>query len=435
MLCAHSTRGRLLASLLWGSLLLNVSDAYPAEAIATEGITLEEAITETVTRNPELLAFGYEMRAQDGRILQAGLAPRPELNVTVEDVLGTGVAQALSGAQTTVTIAWVIEGDLRQRRIDAARTGSLVLAAEAEVVRLDAAAQTARYFTQALWHQLHIGAADEAVALAQESVEVVQQRVNAATTLASELARAQAELAQRELHREDLNHELSGTYYQLAAQWGDLTPQFSRADGDPLQLPTLQPFEDLLARIEQNPDVSRFLSEQRMYEAVLQLEQAQRNSLWRFNAGIRRIESSSDMGFVAGVTIPLQRGNQNQGRIEEARAQLEQSAAQQQATRVRVQTSLRLMYQALEHSLHRAQTLRDSVIPRYEEALIEVRRAYELGSTSYLDWLQVQDELLEARKELIDASIQAHMHVIEIERLTGLRLSNPNFTSDTTSRG
>lgn len=428
MLCAQSTRGQLFASLLWGSLLLANSDAYAAEAATTKKITLEEAITATVTRNPDLLAFGYEMRAQDGRILQAGLAPRPELNVTVEDVLGTGVAQALSGAQTTVSIAWVIEGDLRQHRIDAARTGSLVLAAEAEVMRLDVAAETARHYTQALRHQLHIVAADQAVALAQENVEVVQQRVSAAVTLSSELARAQAELAKRELHREDLNHELSGTYHELAAQWGELTPQFERVDGDPMLLPTLEPFANLQARIEQNPDISRFLSEQRMHEAVLQLEQAQRNSLWRYSAGVRRIESSSDMGFVAGVTIPLQRGNQNQGRINEARARLEQSTAQQEATRIRVQTALLLMYQAMEHSLHRAQVLRDDVIPRYEEALGEVRRAFELGSTAYMDWLQVQDELLAARKELIDASIQAHLHVIEIERLTGLRVSQSTPT-------
>ncbi|MDP1931764.1 MAG: TolC family protein [Gammaproteobacteria bacterium] len=415
---AHSARGRLVASVLYSTMLLLNCNLHAAESI-----TLEDAITATVTRNPDLLAFGYEMRAQDGRIRQAGLSPKPELTIAVEDVFGTGVAQALSGAQTTASIAWVIEGDLRQRRIDAARTGSLVLAAEAEVMRLDAAAETARHFTRALGHQLHIVAADQAVALAQESVEVVGQRVRAATTLASEMARAQAELAKRELHREDLNHELSGTYHELAAQWGELVPQFSHVDGDPLLLPALAPFADLLVRIEQNPDISRYLSEQRMHEAVVQLEEAQRNSLWRFNAGVRRIESSSDLGFVAGVTIPLQRGNQNQGRIAEARARLEQSTAEQQATRIRIQTSLRLMYQALEHSLHRAQTLRSDVIPRYEDALLEVRRAYELGSTPYMEWLQVQDELLDARKQLIDASIQAQLHVIEIERLTGVRVN------------
>ena len=76
-----------------------------ALSLAAEEITLEQAIINTITQNPKLQAFGYELRAQDGVILQAGLSPKPELTVTVEDVLGTGVAQALSGAQTTASIS------------------------------------------------------------------------------------------------------------------------------------------------------------------------------------------------------------------------------------------------------------------------------------------------------------------------------------------
>lgn len=390
---------------------------------AAEGLTLEEAITETITRNPDLQAFGYELRVQDGRILQAGLAPKPELNVAVEDVLGTGVARGLSGSQTTVSIAWVLEGDLRQRRIDAARMGSLTLAAGAQVMRLDAAAQTARLYTHALADQLRRDLADNAVQLATENIAAIQQRVEAGTATTSELAQAEAELAKRKLYREDFEHELIADYHRIAAQWGDLSPPFERVEGDPLRLPVIEPYETLLARIEQNPDLSRFLSETRLQESVLLLEQAQRNSLWRFNAGLRRIQSSSDTGFVAGVTIPLNRGNQNQGRIDEARARVEQTAALAEATRIRIQTSLLVIYLELQHNIHRAETLRDEVIPRFETALAEIHRAYELGTGSYLERLKVQEELLDARSELAETSVQAHLKMIEIERLTGVRLA------------
>ncbi|MDO9476791.1 MAG: TolC family protein [Pseudohongiella sp.] len=395
----------------------------PSLSSAAEPITLEQAISNTLTNNPDLQALGYEMRAQDSVILQAGLSPRPELNITIEDVLGTGVAQALSGAQTTISITWVLEGQLRQRRIDAARTGSLVLASEAEVMRLDAAAQTARYYTQALANQARLQLAEQAIALAEESVATITQRVTAGTAPRSDLARARAELSMRELEHEDLSHELVGFYHRLAAQWAELNPPFSEVAGDLMQLPMIEPFSTLETRIEQNPDLSRFLSEQRLYESTLQLEQAQRNALWRFNAGVRRIESSSDMGFVAGVTIPLNRGNLNQGRIEEVRVRLEQSAAQQEAARIRVMTALFLFHQELEHSLHVASLLRSDVIPAYEEALTEVRRAYELGGSSYMEWLQVQDDLLQARQQLLEASVLAHQNIIEIERLTGMRVA------------
>ncbi len=88
-----------------------------------------------------------------------------------------------------------------------------------------------------------------------------------------------------------------------------------------------------------------------------------------------------------------------------------------------LQTQLLAIYLDLEHSLHRANTLNHSVIPRYEEALAQILRAYELGSASYLERLQVQEELLAARSDLAETSIQAHLDIIEIERITGVRIA------------
>ncbi|KKO09112.1 TolC family protein [Pseudohongiella sp.] len=412
------SRHRHLEALLCTACLFCAGSAY-----AADGMSLDDAIVATLTRSPELLAFNYAMDAQDGRIVQAGLSPRPALGVSVENVLGTGTAQGFSGTEATVSIAWVLEGDLRQRRIDTARAGSQVLAAEADIMRLDAAAETARHYTDALAQQMRREIADQALALAQETVVAIQARVDAGTTLTAELSRAQAALARRALYREDIDHELEAAYHRLAAQWGELTPTFEQVEGDPLNLPDLEPFDVLVERIERSPELSRYLSEQRLNEAALRLEQAQSRGLWRFNAGIKRIQSTSDTGFVAGVTIPLSRGNNNQGRIAEARARLQRSEASEEAARVRIQTALLVLYLELEHSIHRVETLRDNVIPRFEKALSESRRAYELGRYSYLEWLQAQNDVLDSRSELAEASIQAHLRMIEIERLTGVRLA------------
>jgi cobalt-zinc-cadmium efflux system outer membrane protein len=420
---AHPRISTCIKRIVFTSVVCMAQMLSPGLVVAAETLTLEKAIIDTLVLNPDLEVFGYAMRAQDGRILQASLAPKPELNITVEDVLGTGAAQGLQGAQTTASISWVAEGDLRQRRVDAARMGSLALAADAEIMRLDVAAETARLYTEALAQQLRRGIADKAVELAEEIVASVQQRVNASITLSSELSRAQAEHARRVLYREDFDHEIQAAYHRLAAQWGEVNPQFSMVIGDPLILPTLEPFDTLMEGVEQSPDLTRYLSETRLQEAIVQLEKIQGKSLWRFNAGVRRMENSSDMGFVAGVTIPLDRGNRNQGRINEARATLEQTAAREKATRVHIQTTLLVIYLELEHSLHRAEVLRTDVMPRFELALAEIRRAYDLGSASYLEWLQVQEELLDVRSELAETSVQAHLKLIEIERITGMRVT------------
>ena len=86
---------------------------------------------------------------------------------------------------------------------------------------------------------------------------------------------------------------------------------------------------------------------------------------------------------------------------------------------------MKLLYQEFLHSLHLAERLSNDVVPRLERALTDTQRAYELGRYSYLEWSVVQAELLEANNDLLEASVDAHQIIIEIERLTGERFTLP----------
>jgi len=388
-------------------------------------ISLQQALARTMARNPELVAFGHQFQVQDGRVLQAGLAPNPELSVMVENALGTGEFSGTDNAETTVSIAWVLERGVRQRRVDTARAGVSLLAVEADIMRLDAAAETARLFFSCLAREAEKVSATEAVQLAEETVQAVQKRVRAGKSPQAELARARAELARMKLNQEDMEHELLSAGRRLAAQWGETEPGFTRLQGDLMTLPATESFATLKARIDQNPDFARFLSKQRVDEAQLHLARAQRKPNWRVSAGVRRLEITNDEALVASISLPLTLRNKNQGAIAEAQANLAQTNADALAARVRMETSLFVMYQELLHSLHRAATFRDDVIPRIEQALTDTRHAYELGRYSYFEWRTVQEDLLEARSELVEASLDAHQNVIEIERLTGVRIVQP----------
>jgi cobalt-zinc-cadmium efflux system outer membrane protein len=390
-----------------------------------ETIGLNEAVARTMAHNPELVAFGYQLQAQDGRVLQAGLAPNPELSFMVENALGTGDFTGVDGAETTLSIAWILERGVRQRRLEAARASVSLLDVEADIMRLDAAAETARWFFSYLSNQAQMVNAGEAVQLAEETVRAVKKRVQAGKSPQAELARARAELARMKLNQEDFEHELLSASRRLAAQWGETKPGFKRVNGEILTLPTPYSFATLKTRINENPDLARFLSKQRVDEAELRLAEAQRKPNWRVSVGVRRLEITNDEALVANITLPLTLRNRNQGGIAEARANLAQTDAETIAARVRIETSLFVIYQELQHSLHRAKTYRDEIIPRMEQALTDTRSAYELGRYSYFEWRIVQEDLLAARSALVEASVDAHQNVIEIERLTGMRIAQP----------
>lgn len=387
-------------------------------------LNLDTAVARTLESNPRLIAFGYQIHAQQGRLQQSELKPNLELGLLVENALGSGDFEGIDSAETTLSLAWVLERGKRERRVDAARAGISLLETEAEIQRLDAAAETARAFLDTLALQERLIRTDDAVVLAEQTAAAVQKRVQAGRTPAADLARAEAELARMRLDREDIEHELRTSHRRLAAQWGETQPGFAHVNGDVHQLPVPDSYANLLARLEQNPDLSRYLNEKRLREAELRLAEARAKPNWLLIAGVRRLERSDDQAFIAGITIPLTTRNRNQGQISEARARLAMTDADRTATRVQIETQLFALYQELQHSLHRAATIREEILPRIEQALEDTERAYAAGRYGYFELRVVQAELLDTRTALVESSIDAHRHVIEIERLTGTTVTS-----------
>ena len=411
-----------LSCLLFSGVAVAVSPPQPIDEVT---ISLKDAVTKTLATNPQLRSFGYEVKAQQARVQQAGLAPSPELTVALEDALGTGEHTGLDNAQATFSIGWVLERGVRQYVVDSARAGSSLLSVDADIQQLDAAAETARRYLVSLAFQARRVNADKTVELAEETIAAVQKRVKAGKTPEAELSRAQAELARRKLEREDIEHELVSANRRLAAQWGALSLSFSRVEGAITQLPEVASFETLRTRLENNPEFARLLSDQRLKKAELALAKAKNKPNWRVDAGVRLIGSSDDVAFVTGITIPFGERTRNPGRIAEASANYQKIDSVETEVRVRMETALFVLHEELQHSLHVIGIVRNDIIPPLEKALIETRRAYTLGRYSYLEWRSVQAELLDAHDALIEASFAAYSNIIEIERLTGVQIALP----------
>ena len=412
--------------ILFAGMLLFFNTVLQAETnfnTDVNSISLRDAVNKTFEHNPQLRSFNYALKAQRGRQFQAGLAASPELSFAVEDALGSGELKGTDNAQATLRIGWVLEGDIRQGYIDVSNADMHSLNAEAKAKRLDAAAETARLYLICLANQARMSNAVETVELAKETVTAVKKRVIAGKAPEAELARAKAEVSRRQLEQEDIIHELSSAIRLLAAQWGVTRPSFTQVEGDIFSLPVTMSYEALTAQLKQSPEFIRLLSDKRLKQAQLKLAKSQSDSEWRVNLGVRHFETTNDQALVAGITIPFGERSRNTGRITEARENLSQIDVREGELRVRYETTLYVLSQEMQHSLHRLNTYRNNIIPQLEKALKETRRAYKLGRYSYLEWRSVQSDLLQARSALVEASIDAHLKVIEIERLTGMSMS------------
>jgi cobalt-zinc-cadmium efflux system outer membrane protein len=121
--------------------------------------------------------------------------------------------------------------------------------------------------------------------------------------------------------------------------------------------------------------------------------------------------------------VPLTFKNRNQGTIAAANARLARIDADQRLTSIRLNTQLYELYEELQHSLHRTETYQNIIIPAVSQAAQDSQVAYERGRYSYQEWQAAQSELLNAKEEYLEAMINAHIYVIEIERVTGVQVS------------
>jgi outer membrane protein, heavy metal efflux system len=391
--------------------------------VPPRALSLGEALARSAKHNPELAVLDFEVDAQQGRVRQAGAHAAPEVGVLVENAFGSGGRSGFDSAETTLSIGYAIERGARERRVDVANAGSLMLGADIQVRRLDIAAETARRYLDVLSNQARMEQTRSASTLGGQSLQAVQARVRAAKVPPAEAARAQAQLARLRLDEEHAEHELLTAKQRLAATWGSLEPDFEIVNGDLLSMPALQPFEQLRPRLQDNPLFSRFVNEKRLREAEMRMAEMRRRPPWHVTAGVRRFEDFGDHAFLLGVTVPLSSPSGASGARAEARANADAVAAKEVATRVQLDVELFALYQELRHAYAEVETLRVEVLPKMEEAARQSRYAYERGRYSYIEWAGAQRELLEAQRALYEAAADAHRLRIEIERLTGTALS------------
>ena len=387
-------------------------------------LTMRDALSRTLQSNPDLAAYQYVLKANDGRVTQAGFKPNPVFNSTLENVLGTGDTKGFKGGELTLGLSQLIElGGLRDKRVAVATIEREGLEAEGHIRRLDVIGETARRFVALVSQQEEHQLTHLAVELAEKTAKAVQRRVAAAKSPEAEEDRAAVALERAKVADAHAEHELLAARYDLAASWGAARPDFGTASADLYALPPVADYDQLLAALEKTPDLTRYLSEGRLRDSEISLALASSKPGIEVGAGLRRLQATQDTALVFSVGIPLPIYNKNQGVIAEAQALKEGAVAEQAAALVQARTQLFRNYRELLDRSREVTALRERALPRMEAALKNTEYAYERGRYSYLELVDAQRELLSVRDSLIDAATEYHLTLIEIERLTGTAVS------------
>ena len=314
-------------------------------------------------------------------------------------------------------------GDKRSARIGLVSKSRALLNAEKEVSALNLMAQVTEKYVEVLAAQQRVILAENALSLAQETLEIVSQRNRAGATPEAEVKRSKAVIAQANLTLQSEQKRLEYLKLSLAAYWGENSVTFSEVQGDLFQFGNDSDFNSLFAKLEKNPAIQIYASEQRLKEAEIQLAKTESTANIKWSVGVRRSQEANDTALVAGFSLPLFAEKRNSGAIASALAERDQVAIEKEATKLRFRNHLLRAYSNRKQAILTANSLKQSVIPMLEDALEDTQDAYQKGRYGYLDYVSARQELLNARRTLIDAASAALIYGAEIEKLTNEALS------------
>ena len=383
-------------------------------------LTLDDAFARVAESHPDLRLVRSRSEVLAAERDGASLRPPLVAGASLENAFGTGAVSGLDRAELTLTLASVLE---RGGKLDARRTLAQsridALAVERESRRLDLLAEVARRYLAivAAQHQCDIARSD--IAQRQRTVAGARQRLQAGASPESVLLTAQAALARAELDRARAEQRLLAARQHLAALWGERNPTFDVAAGNPLALPAVPDFAVLAERLERTPELAQFAGERRIREARLQLARSATSADLDWQMGVRRLQETDDVALVASLSMPLGANRRAQPDIRAAEAELASLEIEHEAKGLSLYSTLAEAHGRYRVSQIEVASLQDDVLPKLGKAEVAAERTYRAGAISYLEWAQLQSERITARKQQLDAALDAQRALIEIQRLTG----------------
>lgn len=388
-------------------------------------ITLRNAMEATLRLHPQLRRFPLRREGIVGERELAGLRPPLTFNAGLEDAIGTGNLSGLSGAEFTISLSRVIQlGDKRKARVAVADNSLGVLDTELEIAELDLLAEVTYRFIDVVAAQARVELQRQARDLAEDTLAFLEPLVDAGRAPAFELGRARAGLSNARTAERFAESTLEAARIQLSTMWQSQSPDFARADSELFNVGEAGSINTLLIALLDNPSIEVFASERRLREARLREAQAQQASNVQWTAGIRHLKGIDDTGLVFNISVPLGAKERASGRIRTAQSNLaELEYAKETALNV-MRGQLVSLHIQLMQSLYEVSVLQSEVLPELTQVLEQTRTFYEAGNYSYVELISAQREYLDAQLSLITSASNAHRLRTEIERLSGLPLTN-----------
>ena len=393
--------------------LLGLLLAATASAQAGPGMSLPEALSAAFANNPELAAAGREIGIAEGERRQAGLIPNPELAWEMEDT-------RRATRTSTVTLSQPLElGGKRGARIAVAGAGQAIAQLDLERQRNGLRADVVQAYHAALRAQTGVELAQQSQALTERGLRLVQGRVTAGQSSPVEVTRAQVQLAQAQADVRRAESQRTVAYQALARLTGSSLATFDTLPAASLSPGAAPSAEALLGQLERTAEWRLAAAQVERGEASLGSAKALRVPNLTVSVGSQYSREDRERVNVVGLSMPLPLFDRNQGNMLAAARRADQARDLRNAVELRLRSETRSAVDQWRTAMQEVQAYDHTILPSAQQAVDTATRGFEMGKFAFLDVLDAQRTLIDARGLYLEALAAATDARAQVERIYG----------------
>lgn len=375
-------------------------------------VTFDQLIATAMACNPTLAQSRRRIQALQGNQVQVGLAPNPVVGYTGDEIGADGKAgfQGMLVAQEIVTA-----GKLGLNRAVVGREIAMAYAdLQMQSRRVQNDVTAAAYAVLAARRRLDL--ADELVHIGDKGESLAEHLFEGKEVSRVDVLQARIEANAARLLRENAGNESRAAWQSLAALSG--VPEMASVpleDRLEMNLPWLDWDASLSRLLAGSPELVRARAAVERARCDVARQVAGRVPNLELAAGVQQDMATEETVAAAGIAIPLQLFDRNQGNIRRARADL--SAALHEVRRIELLLQERLAdaFKEYRNAYQRVGLYQSRILPDAKEGLALTQEGYAQGELGYLELLTSQRTYFHANLDYVDALKQLQVGATRIE--------------------
>jgi cobalt-zinc-cadmium efflux system outer membrane protein len=401
-----------------------VSSLYSATSLATSlatssatsssvPLTLSAAIRMAFEYQPGLAVAARDIGITAALQIQAGVRPNPELSYLSEGLQ--------SGRRTTtISISQAIElAGKRGARIASAQLDSDVALAELASYRSQLRADVVTAFFAVLVAQERMTLAQASQQLSKQVTGAAARRVLAGKISPVEETRARVAQANTTIELGQAGSELTLAKRDLAATWGSTNPLFDALVAPEIPSEPRPDSEELLALLPLSPQMVHARREIERQQSHADLERSRRLPDLTLSLGSKRDDELGRRQTVIGLSLPIPLFDRNQGNLQSALRRTDKARDELRAIEHALSVALAQAAQRRDAATAELAILQSDILPGAQSAYDAGMRGFELGKFSFLDVLDAQRTLFQAKTQYIGTLARSYRAAADIDRIVG----------------